>query len=497
MAVATAASRATGLARTVALAAALGVGTTSDAYNLANVAPTMLFTLVVGGVLTAGVVPVLARAGDRSGEVASALLGVVLVVGAVASVGLAIGAPWFVALLRAGAEDEGHASEVLAVGWLRMFAPQVFFYAVSVLAVAVMSAKRRLTLGAAAPVATNLITIGAAVAFLGLAGGRPESTTDVSRAAQLVLGWGTTASVGVMAALQLWGARRVEPKLRLRLATRDPAVREVIGLGRWVLLYVASNQLGLIFVTAMAASAIGGVTGYQWGFAVMQLPYAIVAVSLLSAAIPAAARAKDGAERTQTLGPVAGWTWMLLAPAAVVLAVGAPAVAAAVVGPSQSELVAAAVRGFAASLVPFAGYQLLTRTSYAAGDARSPAVVNLLVNATNVVAAAVGLAVTNGGSSAVTALALAHATSYLVGCVALGYRLTRGSVVAARLLGRSAVVPTALGVVLTAAASWALRHTEPPFTRVGAVATVVAIGVVTAVAFAPLWWSTSAARRPG
>jgi putative peptidoglycan lipid II flippase len=497
MAMATAASRATGLGRTVALAAVLGVGATSDAYNIANVAPTMIFTLVVGGVLTAGVVPVLARAGDRSGEVASALLGVVVTVGILASAGIAVGAPWFIALLRAGAEDDGGDGAALAISWLRMFAPQVFFYAVSVLAVAVMTAKRRLTLGAAAPVATNVLTIAVAGAFLALTDGRPRSTEDVTGLAQLTLGWGTTLAVGVMAAIQLWGARRCEPTLRIKLTTRDPAVREVIGLGRWVLLYVASNQLGLVAITAMASSTVGGVTGYQWGFTVMQLPYAVAAVSLLSAAMPAAATADGGPERTATLRPVARWTSMLLVPAAVVLAIGATPIASAVVGPSESELVAAATRGFAASLIPFAGYQLLTRTSYAAGDARSPAVVNILVNVVNVGAAAVALMLTEGGPATVTALALAHAVSYVAGCIALGSRLGRRKIVSSSVLARSAAVPVTIGSVMVVAFGWVLRDTDAPTTRVGSLAALAALGLTTAAAFLPLWWRTVVSSRAG
>ena len=68
---------------TTRLAAALGVTAASDAYNTANTAPTMIFTLVAGGALSAAVVPMLVRADDRSTEVASVLLGTVIVVGAV------------------------------------------------------------------------------------------------------------------------------------------------------------------------------------------------------------------------------------------------------------------------------------------------------------------------------------------------------------------------------------------------------------------------------
>ena len=43
-------------------------------------------------------------------------------------------------------------------------------------------------------------------------------------------------------------------------------------------------------------------------------------------------------------------------------------------------MVAAALAGFAVSLVPFSLFQLLTRTSYAFADTRTPALVNVAVN---------------------------------------------------------------------------------------------------------------------
>lgn len=160
MAAGTTLSRFTGLLRTMALASALGVSVTSDAYNTANTAPTMIFTLVAGGALSAAVVPMLVRAGERRAEVASVLLGGTLVVGTVASVCVAVAAPTLTAVLTAGARGRSDYGDyaALSASWLRMFAPQVLLYALSVLAVAIMTARRRLVLGAVAPVATNLLT---------------------------------------------------------------------------------------------------------------------------------------------------------------------------------------------------------------------------------------------------------------------------------------------------------------------------------------------------
>lgn len=132
----------------------------------------------------------------------------------------------------------------LGTSWLRMFAPQVGLYAVSVMAVAIMTARRHRALAAVAPVATNALTIAAAVAFIAVSGGRVDEPVDVTEAAQSLLGWRRTVAVAAMAGIQLLGARRSEPGLRITFAPARPAVRELLRVG-WVALYVVTNQVGL------------------------------------------------------------------------------------------------------------------------------------------------------------------------------------------------------------------------------------------------------------
>ena len=58
MSVGTALSRITGLLRVIAIAWALGVSSLSDAYNVANTTPNIVYDLVLGGILSAVFVPV-------------------------------------------------------------------------------------------------------------------------------------------------------------------------------------------------------------------------------------------------------------------------------------------------------------------------------------------------------------------------------------------------------------------------------------------------------
>lgn len=491
MAAGTALSRVTGLGRTVLLASVLGVTSLGDAYNVANTVPNIVFQLAAGGVLSAAVIPLLARAtSDRERqEAAGALMGTLVVVGVVCSVLLVVGAPFVVRLLTLGGRNLPDHDAVVRTGttWLRAFAPQVALYTVSVLATAIMTSRHRLALGAFAPVSTNILTIAGVLAFAAIVNG-PISIDEVGTGPVALLGWATTGGVATMSLVQLWGARRAEPGFRPRVAFRHPALRQLRRVGGWVLLYVAVNQLGLAVVVMLASSVEGGVSAYQWAFALMQLPYAIVAVSVVSDAFPRIAEAAS--RRSEVTSDVASplrRMLFLLLPAAMGLAVLALPISRTVVGQSGSGLVAAALGGFSLSLLPFSIFQLLTRTSYAFEDTRTPALVNLTLNAVSVGWGLVVIMLIDSGAGRLAGLALGDAAAYIVGCLLLRRRLVeRGTLRAHELIGQSLrrclVATAAMGLVLLGAQGLI----GVPQSQAGAGATTALLAVVGVLSYAAL-----------
>ena len=485
MAVATALSRATGFARTVAVAWALGATVVGDAYNVANTAPNMIFQLAAGGVLSSAVVPLLARASDRDrARTASALFGVVVAAGAVGMVLVVVAAPGIVRLLTLGASGRAdHGALVdLSATWLRLFAVQVPAYAVSVFAVAVMTHHGRLVLGAAASISTNLVTAAGAAAVVVLVGTRPR-IDDIDATAVLALGGATSAGVALMAGIQLWGAIRTQPGLRPSFRLRHPAVQQLLRRSPWVLLYVVVNQLGLAAVTAMTSSVPGGVSAYQWSFAVMQLPYAIIGVSLISASYPrVSALAAAGQDITVELAKTVRVGATILVPASALLIATARPLGTALVGPDDAALVAAGVVGFGVGLVPFACFQLLARTSYAHGDTKVPAIVNVAVNAVNVAGGLAIATVTAPTSLRVGGLAVAHALSYIAGTLLLARSLRRHRGVGS--WGGTAWAPRVVVAALaTGAAAAAVAGAVPTGTRSAALVALGAGGGAGALAF--------------
>ena len=500
MAVATAFSRFTGLVRTSVLAAALGVTGLADAYNTANTIPNMLLMLVTGGTITSVLIPTLATAGsaDEARERAAVAGGAIVAVTLAGSIFLVIAAPPIIGLFASGRgiNDDQVVFSSVAARWLIIFSPQLVFYGLSLWATAILNARGRLTLAAAASVATNLVTIAAVGIYLGSGPPRPPSLSTLSTASLLILGIGTTAAVATMAAIQLWGARRAVGTIRIRFAPRHPTVKHLWSLGRWTLVYVIVNQAGLVVVVALANSVDGGITAYQWAFAIMQLPYGILAVSILSAVFPRLAAAATGGGEAFRRQVAAGFRYSMtvMIPAAVVLVVLAGDVAGAVIGygagsGSGAGFVAVALRWFAVSLVPFTLFQILTRSFYALEETRLPALVNIGVNVVFVGGAVVAVALTGADRRRIQGLVIAYGLSYVVGAAALAWLLLRrvpgllGEVVPP--LARVAVASAVTGAILILLARWWVLDLGPvsDLLRTTTLATV-AVGTYCATAAA-------------
>src|SRR5438045_7486216 len=65
MAVGTLASRATGFLRTLVLVYAVGIGALANAYNVSNTLPNTVYYLMLGGIFTSVVVPLLVKAAKQ------------------------------------------------------------------------------------------------------------------------------------------------------------------------------------------------------------------------------------------------------------------------------------------------------------------------------------------------------------------------------------------------------------------------------------------------
>lgn len=473
MALGTIASRATGFLRTVAIAIALGAGAVSNAYNVANTIPNIVYDLLIGGILTSVVVPVLVRASkedeDGGERFASSLLTLmILLLGVACLLGIAL-APQIVDQYMHGVSGpKGAAEHALGATFLRWFMPQILCYGVGATIGAILNVRGSFAAPMFTPLLNNLAVIATCVAFTYvIAGPHPVDVTGpktISGTQTAVLAAGTTLGVVLMTIALAPSLRKVGFRYRPRLDLNHPGLRRALRLAGWTFLWVIISQLGYLIITNLS-TATDSFPVYTYAYQLFQLPYAIIGVSVITALLPRmSAHAADG-DRDLVLDDLSTATRLSLTaivPAALfLLALGRP-IAVGVFnhgafGYHSALSVGDTLSAFAVALVPFSVFQLHLRVFYAHQDSRTPSLVNIGVVGVNVTAALV-ISHALPAHDRALALALAFTVGYLGGlcvtCALLRRRL--GGMDGDRIIATLARITVAAGI--GAAAASAVAH---------------------------------------
>ena len=479
-------SRITGLVRTVVLAYALGKFVLADAYNLANTTPNIVYDLILGGVLSATLVPVFVDRFEHDDDdgvnavvtvVTSALVGL--------TVAAIVAAPWIFRAYTWAADKDASAIERVGVPLLRLFLPQVFFYGLTALGTAILNARRRFAAPAFVPVLNNVLVCAVLLWFAHDAGRAPSIDDVVGHTGRLwLLGAGTTAGI-VLMTVALWPSLRESGwRFRWRFRPRDPAVRKIVALSGWTLGYVVANQIALAIVLALAAGrGPGQATAYLYAFQFFQLPYGLFAVSLMTTVTPELASAVSTNDtdrfRDQLSYGIRLMTLVVLPSAVGMIVVARPLIVGLFVHGSfttaDAVLTADVLANFAVGLLGFSLYLFVLRGFYALHDTRTPFVLNLVENGINVVLAFV--LVDRWGAQG---LAFSYSAAYLLAAVA-AFAALRGR--AGRLEGRRLAGSTGRVAIATAVMgglTWIVVHAVGDPTGSGALVRLAA-GVVTGV----------------
>lgn len=476
MAVATLGSRVAGFVRVLVLTAALGLGTRLlDAYNVANTLPNAVYELLIGGAMASVVVPLLTRAAltdpDQGVLYTQRLLSLMVYgLSAVTLLALLV-APWLVDLVAPGFTPEQHE---MAVVFSRYFLPQILFYGVSATAGAVLNIRGRFAVAAWAPLCNSLVVIAVGLLYV------------LSRSFTL-LAIGTSAGVLAQMLLVLWGLSRSGFPVRLHLDPRGIAVRRIGALAGWVLLSVLGAQAFLVAATRVASlSGPGGVTAYQNALAVFQVPFAVIALSVMTTMLPRLSRSaarRDHDRIVRDLSLAVRVAVAVMAPIAVAMVLLGRPIATVLFdhgnsAPSTVRTLGTVLAAFGLALVPFSAYSILQRGFYAMQDTRTPALITAGVAVTGIAGCAVaGFALP--AASIVVGVPVAYAVAYTFGLVAtivvLRRRLGR---IDGRRLVRTHVRVSAAAAVAAALAFGAtlLTGTSTPVLTIAAAVGVGALG---------------------
>jgi putative peptidoglycan lipid II flippase len=417
----TALSRVTGFVRIAAIAYALGATTLAGTYSYANEAPNIVYELLLGGVLTATLVPLFVKHFEtRDDDAASAIFTVAIVALAAITVAGVIAAPWIVDLYTLNVKGGNVAAQQeLATSLLRLFMPQMLFYGIVTLATAVLNARRRFLAAAFAPVLNNIVVIAVFLALPHISGNSLTVGNVLGDdALVLLIGLGTTAGVVVMALALLPPLGRLHLHLRFLPAWRHPAVLAMLRLSGWTVGYVIANQIALLVVTVLGNGTDGGPFIYISAYAFFQLPHGLFAVSLMTTFTPemasAAARDDLAALRGQLSRGLRLAAVVVVPAAALYLGLARPIIVALLqrgaFDAGDASVVADTLVLFAVGLLPFSMYLFSMRAFYARHDTFTPFWINCVENAVNI-----ALAFPLYAWLGIPGLALAFSLAYFAG----------------------------------------------------------------------------------
>ncbi len=398
MALGTLLSRVTGFLRTFVFVLALGTATLANAYNNANTIPNAVYDVMIGGVLTSVVVPLLVKAAQDhrdSGEAYSQRMFTLTV--------LALGIVTIVATAAAGLLVDLYAGNItgrehqVMVVFAYFFIPQIFFYGLSSLMGAILNTRNSFAAPMWTPIINNVIVIVVGLLFVVMVG-LDKTTGNVPTAGIVLLGVGTTLGIIVQTLALIPSLRRVGFQWHPRFDFRRTELSEIGRMAIWMFGYVVSTQITFIVTTRLANSAslhdqTAGVSAYNYSYALFLLPYAIIGVSVTTALLPR--MSKNAAEgRFQQVSDDFSYSIRLssviLVPAALLLAVVGPALCELLFAHGSTSTAGAryigeAFAAFSLGLVPFVIFQLLLRVFYAMHDSRTPAIIGFLTAVATVI----------------------------------------------------------------------------------------------------------------
>ena len=511
VAVGTLVSRVTGLLRILVAIYALGYSTLSDSFNLANNTPNIVHDLVLGGILTATFVPVfVTRLATRSQAEAVESISAVVTLAAgvlvVATLALWLAAPLIIDLYTIGSHAPGLTGErQVATSLLRLFSPQLLAYGAISLITAVLNTARRFAAPAFAPILNNVVAIAILLAFA--ASGHTHSLAGVQSDHRLLLllGVGTTLGVIVQAVALVPSVLRCGLRVRPVWRPNDPAVREIVNLSGWTFGFVIANQVAVFVVSAIAVS-IGAttITAYTYAFTFFQLPFGIVAVSVMTTIVPVlAARFSrgDSAGFAEQFGVGLRRTLAGVLPAAVgYLLLARPAIALISTGAgtahrsSGAHLTASLLELLALGLPGYCVYLLAIRAFQAMRDTRTPFFLYLLENGLNIVLA-LGFRSSLGGKGLALSLSVAYSVAAVAALILLRMRVGGlGGFSVGRYLLRTALCSLVMAfVVALVLAGVGSNEGAGLFVRVsaGVLAGIVAYGLAAGLAGTLAGWQTS------
>ncbi|ALG86456.1 murein biosynthesis integral membrane protein MurJ [Gordonia phthalatica] len=491
IAIATLISRITGFIRTVLVLAMLG-GAIASAFQAAYVLPSMIAEVVLGAVLTAIVIPVLVRAENEDEDGGAGFINriftITVVLLGVASVVAVIAAP-LLTMLNVG---DGQVNRPLTTALAYLLLPEILFYGLSALFIAILNMKGLFKPGAWAPVLNNIIQITTLALYAAMPGEMTLNPVKMSDPKLLVLGIGTTLGVVLQAGILVPYLRKVGVHLKLEWGI-DDRLRQFGGMAVAIVGYVLVLQVGLVITYRIAAHASAdGISVYNTHWQLLQLPYGVLGVTILTAIMPRLSRnaaADDTEAVVEDMSLATRLTMISLIPTVAFMTFFGPSIGVAIFNFGKFDAEVASQLGSvlawgAFTLIPYAMTLVQLRVFYAREDAWTPTLMVVGITAVKVASSYLGPVLFDDPELIVRWLSLSNGLGYLVGAI-VGQILLHKRLGVTRLTGVARTTFVTIGVsVGVAFAVWFVSDVTGlanMSTQAGKIGSVIYLGLTATV----------------
>ena len=268
------ASRVLGLVREQVIAYLFGAGPLVDAFIIASQVPTLIYDLLIGGLLSSALVPVFSdyaapESRPELWRLASIVFSLIASVMAVFVLVIEVGAPWVALAMGGGFDPDTLAA---ATSMIRLVVPALMFFGLSGASTGLLYTLKRFrfpAFGAAAFNATVII-VSALLA-------RPVGIYS--------LAIGVLVGAGVQLAIQLPDLPRAH--LRFEIDLSHPGLQRIGRLYLPIILGLIVSNIGVIIDRNLASrTGAGSIAWMRYATTLIQAPLGLVSVAISIAALP-------------------------------------------------------------------------------------------------------------------------------------------------------------------------------------------------------------------
>jgi putative peptidoglycan lipid II flippase len=382
-----------------------------------------------------------------------------------------------------------HADMINATSFMLVaFAPQIMLYGFSVVLFGLLQAYRKFGATSLAPVIGNVVTITAFLVFASLDHNAPLASTPLT--AMLVLSIGTTLNIGMLVLVALPATWRLHLRWRLTLKFPAGVVRRASGLALVGLLeFLAADIYSVVTIDlANGHGNTGALVLVNYGNLVFTAICSVLPLAIVISAFPVLSATEGDAFDRTSAGSNRAVMLLSLLSTAVMIAVALPAAHVLTQKSDQVAPLAESFLLFAPGVAGFAIVTNLSRVLFALGKLKVAA-IGLVAQQLLPAALSFPMVLLAPPHLAVGALALASSIGQLATAIPMvaATRRLRGPAAVAG-IGHATLAGIAAAAA-GAAAGLAITLVMPTGGAIyeacaGAVATVLAVAVFGAVAFA-------------